>query len=61
MLSFSPQRERVPDVAGDLDIGFCELLAPAFDHPVRPHIVFERVGAQEVVIRRQQPDGDAAA
>ena len=55
------ERQRVPLVRRDLGIGTGKLFALAFDHPIKSHIVFERVRTGDIVIvRRQQTQSDAA-
>ena len=42
----------MPEIGGDHDIGAGQLLALSFNDPVKAHIVFECVGAHNVVTAR---------
>ena len=46
------QRERVPFIGRDLGIGARKLLALALYHPVKAHIILERIGARDVIVIR---------
>src|SRR5579872_52839 len=59
--AFGLEREAVPRAADDLEISPGELLALPLHHPVEADVVFERIGARDVIIvRRLQADDDPA-
>src|SRR5258708_34841460 len=61
LLALRTQSKPMPFLGRNLDVGCGKLLSPAFDHPVEADVVFERVGADDVIIvGRAQADYDAA-
>jgi hypothetical protein len=61
MAAVGAEVERMPHTGGHLDVGAGKLLAPALHDPVKPHIVFERIGAYEVVVVRRREARSYAA
>src|SRR5215831_11722390 len=60
-VAFGLEREGMPLVRRDLEIGARQLLPAPFDDLIEAHIVFERVGAGDIVIiGRLQTHRDAA-
>src|SRR3954452_7208018 len=60
-VAFCFQRQCVPGIRSDFGISTGKLLALSFDHAVEAHIIFKRIGTNNViVVRRPQPQRDAA-
>src|SRR5215475_4449846 len=61
MLSLSFQAQGVPFTAGDFDVDAIDLLPAAFDDAIKANVVFERVGARNViVVAIEHTDSDTA-